>query len=336
MMKLYEKNGWVNWDYICGLPSAFIMVVGPRGTGKTYGLFKKLIQEKQPFIYVRRLQSQLDISKSESGNPFRKLNVDIGCDVMPRPRSKMCEFRNENGQGDLVALGVALSTVATIRGFDFSGFNYIVYDECIPMVGERPIKDEFNAFLNLYETVNRNRELEGMNAVKCVMLGNANQIANPYFSGWHFTKTALKMLRGRQMVYTTPDQSRTVILLVDSPISSAKRGTSLYKNANDGFLSMALDNAFRTDETCIASRPLREYNHIVSVGEIGIYRHKSNKEYYVSNTVQKRPYYEDYGMGLKMFQSDFVLLRSLYMTGKRFVFESYENEILFRNYIKIT
>lgn len=335
-MKLYTESGWVNWDYILSLPSAFIMVVGARGTGKTYGIFKKLINEKKPFIYVRRLQSQLDISKSESGNPFRKLNADMGFEIMPRPRSKMCEFRHESGQGEIVSLGVALSTVATIRGFDFSGYDYIIYDECIPMIGEKPIKDEFNAFLNLYETVNRNRELEGQAPVKCIMLGNANQLANPYFSGWHFTKIALKMIRGGQMVYTTNDKTRTIILLTNSPISSAKRQTSLYQNANDGFLTMALDNAFRTDETIIASKPLQEYNHVVSVGEIGIYRHKSNREYYVSSVTQKQPYYEDYGMGLKMFQSDFILLRSLYMSGKRFVFESYENEILFRNYIKIS
>ena len=335
-MKIYDKNGWVNWDYILSLKSAFIMVVGARGTGKTYGLFKKLTSEKKPFLYVRRLQSQLDISKSESGNPFRKLNSDQMLDIMPRPRSKLCEFRTEQGQGELVAIGVSLSTVATIRGFDFSGIDYMVYDECIPMVGEKPIKDEFNAFLNLYETVNRNRELEGQKPVQCIMLGNANQLANPYFSGWHFTKTALKMIRGHQMVYTTKDKSRTIILLTDSPISDKKRSTSLYQNANDGFLSMALDNAFRTDETNIASRPLAEYTHIVSIGEIGIYKHKSIREFYVSNTIQKQPYYDDYGMSLKMFQTDFMMLRHLYMMGKRFVFESYENEILFRNYLKIT
>ena len=34
-MKIYDKNGWVNWDYILSLQSAFIMVVGARGTGKT-------------------------------------------------------------------------------------------------------------------------------------------------------------------------------------------------------------------------------------------------------------------------------------------------------------
>lgn len=331
-MKVYDKNGWVNWDYFCTLPRSFIMVVGARGIGKTYGLMKWLIEHGEPFVYMRRLQAQLDISGSESGNPFRKLNSDLQLSIRPHKNKKLLEFMN----GDrLVALGASLSTVATVRGFDFSGFNYIVFDECVPMAGEKPIKSEFDAFLNFYETVNRNRELEGADPVRCMMLGNANQLLNPYYTGWKFTKTALKMISGNQMIYTTPDKTRTMVLLFDSPISAKKAGTALYKNASSGFLSMALDNAFRTDATNIRSEPLREYNHLVSVGEIGIYRHKSERRYYVSN-ITGTPYYEDYGIKLKQFQNDFWLLRTLYMDSKIFYFETYENEILFREYMKLT
>ena len=330
-MKVYDKNGWVNWDYFCTLPRSFIMVVGARGVGKTYGLMKWLIEHREPFVYMRRLQAQLDISGSESGNPFRKLNADLELEIKPHKNKKLLEFMN----GDrLVALGASLSTVATIRGFDFSGFNYIVFDECVPMAGEKPIKAEFDAFLNFYETVNRNRELEGADPVRCMMLGNANQLLNPYYTGWKFTKTALKMISGNQMIYTTPDKTRTMVLLFDSPISAKKASTALYKNASSGFLSMALDNAFRTDATNIRSEPLREYNHLVSVGEIGIYRHKSERRYYVSS-ITGTPYYDDYGIKLKQFQNDFWLLRTLYMDNKLFFFETYENEILFREYMKL-
>lgn len=330
-MKVYDKNGWVNWDYFCTLPRSFIMVVGARGVGKTYGLMKWLIEHREPFVYMRRLQAQLDISGSESGNPFRKLNADMGLSIRSHKNKKLLEFMNGE---QLIALGASLSTVATIRGFDFSGFNYIVFDECVPMAGEKPIKAEFDAFLNFYETVNRNRELEGAAPVRCMMLGNANQLLNPYYTGWKFTKTALKMISGNQMIYTTPDKTRTMVLLFDSPISAKKAATALYKNASSGFLSMALDNAFRTDATNIRSEPLREYNHIVSVGEIGIYRHKSERRYYVSS-ITGTPYYDDYGIKLKQFQNDFWLLRTLYMDNKLFFFETYENEILFREYMKL-
>lgn len=131
------------------------------------------------------------------------------------------------------------------------------------------------------------------------------------------------------MVWRSPDGNRLMILLLHSPISERKRGTALYQNANEGFLQMALDNAFRTDETIIRSEPLREYNHMVSIGDIGIYRHKSERRFYVSSKTQQ-PFYKDYGIELKLFQQDYAILRICYMVSRTIVFESYENEIIFR------
>ena len=229
-----------------------------------------------------------------------------------------------------MAGGVALSVVANVRGIDFSDYDYIVFDEFIASSGERPIKNEFSAFLNFYETVNRNRELEGKKAVKCIMLGNANTLINPYFSSWHFMKTAVRMITGGQMVWRSADQTRMIILLLHSPISEKKKDTALYQNANEDFIQMALDNAFKTDETKIKSEPLKEYNHIVSVGELGIYRHKSERKYYVSATQAGQPYYDAFGIGLKMFQQDFYMLRVHYMISKNVWFESFELEVIFR------
>ena len=39
MGKIYNKNGWVNWNWIMEDPCTFVMMVGPRGVGKTYGIF---------------------------------------------------------------------------------------------------------------------------------------------------------------------------------------------------------------------------------------------------------------------------------------------------------
>ena len=330
MAKIYTAAGWVNWDYITDQPASFISVVGARGVGKTYGLFQKLVKEKKKFIYLRRLKSQLDQCSKLEGNPFKKLNDDLGTDIRPFPSGGIVSFRETDKTGPLVAVGVALSVVANVRGIDFSDFDYIVFDEFISSSGERPIKNEFSAFLNFYETVNRNRELEGKPAVKCFMLGNANTLVNPYFSSWHFMKTAVRMIAGGQMVYRSADNSRMVILLLESPISKRKRDTALYQNADDDFIQMALDNSFRTDETNIRSEPLTEYIHLVSVGELGIYKHKSERKYYVSSTQGDKPYYDSFGIGLRMFQQDYYLLRVHYMTSKNVWFESFELEIIFR------
>ena len=146
-------------------------------------------------------------------------------------------------------------------------------------------------------------------------------------------RRVLNMIKGGQMVWRTDDRTRMIVLLLDSPISEKKQETVLYRNATNDFLSMALDNAFRTDETVIKSEPLKEYNHIVSVGEIGIYRHKSDRKYYVSSTVCKNPYYEAYGIGLKMFQQDYYMFRVYYMVNKNVIFENFECELIFREMI---
>ena len=330
MAKIYSEQGWVNWDYILQQPESIISVVGARGVGKTYGLFKELVERKQKFIYVRRLKSQLEQCGKIEGNPFKKINMDLDRCITPYPSGGSITFRDGEKTGEIIAVGVALSVVANLRGIDFSDYDYIVFDEFIASDGERPIKNEFAAFLNFYETVNRNRELAGHAAVKCFMLGNANTLINPYFSAWHMMKTALKMLAGRQMVWRSPDHSRMLILLIDSPISSQKRDTVLYKNAGKDFISMAIDNAFQTDETNIRSEPLSEYIHMVSVGEIGIYKHKTERKYYVSSTQAQKPYYDAFGISLKMFQQDYYMMRVHYMVSKNVWFESFELEIIFR------
>lgn len=330
MAKIYTEEGWVNWNYILEQKASFISVVGARGVGKTYGIFKKLIEEKKRFIYLRRLKSQLDQCGKTEGNPFKKLNTDLDRDILPFSSGGILTFREEDRDGEIIAAGVALSVVANIRGIDFSDYDYIVFDEFIASIGEHPIKNEFAAFLNFYETVNRNRELDGKPAVKCIMLGNANTLVNPYFASWHFMKTAVKMITGNQMVWRSADNTRLVILLLHSPISEKKKETALYQNASSDFIEMALDNSFRTDETNIKSEPLKEYAHIVSVGEIGIYKHKSERKYYVSSIQGDKPYYSAFGVGLKMFQQDYYLLRTHYMISKNVWFESFELEIIFR------
>ena len=82
-MKIYDENGWVNWDSILSEANGFLMVVGARGTGKTYGLLKTLVKKEEPFIYLRRLKTQLDECCKISGNPFKKINSDLDINIVP-------------------------------------------------------------------------------------------------------------------------------------------------------------------------------------------------------------------------------------------------------------
>ena len=338
MSKIYDENGWLNWNYLYPENRFIMTITGPRGTGKTYGLLKYIADHGYRMIYLRRLKSQLDACVSgEENNPFKSINADLGRNIIPQKKSGTVRFIEETGDEDdpsitLIGYGVALSTVATIRGSDYTDVDCVVFDEFIAMKNERPIKDEFNAFLNFVETVNRNRELLGRDPVKIFMLGNANKLMNPYFLEWHFIKTALRMISGNQMVWRSPDNKRIMILLLNSPISKQKMETALYQNANADFLSMAIDNSFSVDPSKISARKLTDCKHIVSIGSIGIYQLKSSGDYYVSETIDKSNYYPENGINLKMFSAKYSLLKSIYLFGY-ILFENYESELIFREYL---
>ena len=300
------------------------IVIGGRGIGKTYSALSFLLETGKKFLYLRNTDKQMSLCASAFGNPFKKVASDQERDITMKAAGEIYVVKEVD---DVIGYGAALSTFENLRGVDLSDVEYVLFDEFIE---NRTLSfKQGSAFMNLYETINRNRELEGKPAVKVYLLGNANKLSNPYYTGWHFMKTAIKMIRGDQMVWRSSDGSRLMILLLHSPISEKKRSTTLYRNSNGDFLKMALDNAFRTDETVIKSEPLIEYGHMVSVGEIGIYKHKSERRFYVSSKTQE-PYYHDYGIELKLFQQDFAMLRIYYMVSKTMIFESYENEIIFR------
>lgn len=341
MSKIYDENGWLNWDYLYPECRFIMAITGPRGTGKTYGLLKYVIENDIRFIYMRRLKAQLDnVSGGAENNPFKAYNTDAGRNIVPEKKSGACRFVEvlEDSDGNkfknVFGYGVALSTVATIRGSDFSDIDCIVFDEYIAMTNEKPIKDEVQAFMNFLETVNRNRELTGKQPVKVFMLGNANRLMNPYFLEWHFMRTALKMIAGGQMMYRTPNNDRIMVLLLNSPISEKKKDTALYRIANDDFISMAIENAFKVDPTAVKQRKLTDCKHVVSFGSIGVYQLKSTGEHYISETINKTNYYEENEINLLFFRNRYALLKNIYLYDQM-LFESYDVELLFREYIGI-
>ena len=332
MGKIYLENGYLNVDYIWNKTKMFCPIVGARGTGKSYGFLEYTIEHEQKFILLRRLKTQIEtITGGEGNNPFKRLNINHGWDIQPAPAGEHVIFKNGE---DVAGYAMALSTLATVRGGDWSDVDVIIFDEFIAMDNERPIKNEFNAFMNFVETVNRNRELENKPSVKVFMLGNANRLNNPYFAGWRLMKIVLRMIKGRQMVYRSEDGNKLLILLIDSPISARKKETALYSDARDDFIKMALENVFYVDETATNSVPLKDLRHVVSVGEIGIYLRKSNGNYYVSETINRINWYDGQGMPLKMVIARYRLFSELYLYGKM-EFENYECELLFREYFNL-
>jgi len=342
-MQIYNKAGYVNIPEILKHEAIFIFIYGGRGTGKTYGALEHFIEHKEKFIYMRRLDAQVQIVKKDDMQPFKTLNRDKGWNIRPFSINKYISAFYESDVddndhiipvGDSKGLLTALSTFSNLRGVDGSDIRIICLDEFIPELNERPIKGEADAIFNAYETINRNRELNGEDPVKMLFLANSNRIDNPIFMELNLITIADNMRKkGLEWYY---DKKRRMLLidLAKSKISEEKSETALYDlTRGTDFYNMAIKNTFLNEERGrIATKPIKEYRPICSIGEICIYKHKSKKEYYVTGFKSGSPV--TYGTGERdreRFRKDFIHVWRAYMK-KLVVFEAYVYEVIFDKY----
>lgn len=284
-MKIYDDTGYVNIRGILNQGYPFNFCVGGRGTGKTYTTLKVAREDKRKFMLMRRTQSQADLISKPEFSVFKPLNGDMGWDVRVKRISKYnSTFYEMEGETEY-ALGYtcALSTLSNMRGFDASDLDLLIYDEFIPEKHERLMKNEGDALFNAYETMNRNRELKGRKPLQLLCLANSNDITNPVFESLKLIRIVDKMQKTQRERWTDEKRGLQLILLNRSPVSKQKSGTALYNlTTGTDFSEMALANDFNVEREHIRPRPLCEYVPVCLIGEVCIYRHKSEKRLYVT------------------------------------------------------
>ena len=263
--------------------------------------------------------------------------VAIGNNVYGYYRTTADPETNKPVYGDLMGYAVALSTIRNLRGFDLSDTDLIVYDEFIPESHERPLRNESDAFFNAYETINRNRELQGKPPVKVLCLANANDFACPLLIGAGLVSTIEKMIRKNKYEYVNPQRGVGIWLLSDSPISGAKSQTALYKLTHgSAFEDMAISNAFAgSNDPDVYGVNLAEYSPLVSIGEVCVYKHKSTALYYVSvHQSGSCARYSGDGIDMARFIATHKQLILAAMTGK-VIYESHLMKSLFLKYCNL-
>lgn len=344
-MRIYDENGYVDFDSIMDSGLPYVIMVGGRGTGKTYGALRSHVVRGRKFMYMRRRQTQADIINRPEFSPIKPVCRDLGLQITMRPVAKGLaafvpyevdeEKKKEIVNGPPYGFTCALSTVANLRGFDASEIGSLIYDEFIPEKTERPLPHEADALFNCYETLNRNRELEGRPPLQLFCMANANDQTAPVLERLRLINRIEKMRNSHSQMWTDPERGLLLLVLRDSPISEAKRDTALYRlTAGSDFAEMALDNSFAyEDRGAIVSRPLAEYKPLVTVGEITIYRHKGSGPYYVSTHRSGNP--PTFGLGdsdMERFRRSFSWLWESYMTYN-IEFEEYLCQVLLTKYL---
>ena len=341
-MRIYTEDGYLNIETMINTKLPFLFIVGGRGTGKTYGALKYVVEHNIKFILMRRTQSQVDLINKPEFSPFKALNDDGICDIGSMSLSKYnvgFYHMEESAEGKAVPSGpaigysMALSTISNLRGFDASDCRILIFDEFIPERHERTIKEEGAAFLNAYETINRNRELKGEDPLQVIGLANANDMGNPIFMELGLISKVENMKKKHQSYSLDYNRGIGIFLLEDSPISAKKQNTALYKIAAQDFKEMAIMNDFEELKTdLIKSRPIKEFTPIVTIGELTFYKHKSNKTYYCTTMRIGDP--ESYtvsDMDLKRFFRKYAYLWTAYLKNNLY-FEDATCEIIFKKY----
>lgn len=339
-MKIYLPNGYVNFKGIQDEGYPFVIICGGRGTGKSYGLVDQIcnpVYTRDYYkrrVYMRRTANELGILSNEELSPFKRYDRDTGTETIFERVPGARDMRKIVHNGETRGITMALSTVSNIRGFDGSDIDKCYYDEFIPERHVRPMRGEAEAIMQAYETINRNRELEGDDPLQMIFCANSNRADNPLFLEWGLVKIFERMKNTGTAVRTLDNRGIMLINLEDSPISKAKRTTALYRAAaGTDFAKMSIDNAFAFDDfSLIASQSLVEYKPYISIGEICIYKHKSRSQYYVSEHLSGTP--DHYGVTereLTQYRQRHWRLWDLYISGK-ILFENYLTKTLFIRY----
>lgn len=260
-MGLFLENGYLDFAYCLSSGCPYIFIVGARAIGKTFGALKWCIENDTEFLLLRRTQSQLELLNNPQFSPIIPVANYLGLDIETRRINKYSSgFYMKSGDYELqLGITAALSTFANMRGFS-STAKILLADEFIPELHQSKINGEFEAFANIVESVGRNRELNGGEALRVVCMANSNSISNPILEGFGVTNIMRRMNSKGQTEYINKERGIAIYNIWNSPISKAKRQTSLYHAIGESaFSEMALNNNFAFDDfSDVRSMPLNK------------------------------------------------------------------------------
>ena len=288
----------------------FQVYIGGRGIGKSYSALRELALSTPPdekWIYMRRTGKEIEACATEFGNPFKTINKDFGTLIVPESGGKGAAeyFYNESDEDnpELVGYGVALSTFAGLRSMDLSDVTITVFDEFIPERQVKRIKAEGEALLNFYETVNRNRELQGKPPMKLILLSNAIDLANPILETLGIISELENMIAHGEHRRTIPARGLYIERVGKVGVTNAKEHTALYKLANADFTNDTLNAEFLSADlsTIRKNVNLKEYKPVFRFGDYVVFKSASSFHVSKSDITVAKTFPESAGIKVRTF-----------------------------------
>ena len=268
MSKKNKKHFYDIADDIKLYPDAVIyIIIGGRNGGKTYSSMSYCLDNLTPpsekFCFIKRTNEDVkllctggrDEKLKLNISPFKQINKDRNTDIKAIEIYKgiggFWDVTNkESAEGEPIGYILSLHLGSKAKGFELQDSELMIWDEFIPMIGERVDREEGEQILTLYKTISRARLHLGRKPLKLILLANATRIRNPVFRTFELTDYVAQMkLEGREYLYL---EDRKILIHnveyseefnaieAQDPINIAMAGTAWARSS--------IDNEFAYDD----------------------------------------------------------------------------------------
>lgn len=339
-------------------PDAWCFVVwSKRGPGKTYSSLKYSYDNKIPIIYMKRTNDDVKLICENNeynfdASPYVPINRDHHTNVKGMLIEKgLGGFWNyvqgddgkEHPEGCPVSYALSCNAIKRFKGFDFSICKWIVFDEFIPQLGERISRKEGELILDLYMTVNRDRQKRGLPPLLLILFANAEEISTPITNTLEIVDIMADLNASGESHYY--DEERGIVLHHitnnEVPIEDSEK-TGIYKamiNTNWG--KKSFEGSFaNNDFSNVVKQSLKGYSpyiHLLNgTHNYYIYLNKNTGRMYMCSKKGKCLF--EYNLNLENQQKKFYLDHQIDLwdacVEDRLKFEKYSMYDLIMNYKK--
>lgn len=256
------KNMFYSYNKIRSYNALFNFILSNRGGGKTFGgkemVIKNFLKRGEMFVYVRRYKSEIKEVKDTFFD-------DIRCKF---PNNKLESHGNKLLiDGKVAGYLIPLSVSQKFKSTAYPYVTTILFDEFIIDKGHlRYLNNEVEVFLDLFETIARQRE-----NCKAYFLANNISIINPYFT--YFNCVPKKNQR-----FTVAQNGEVVVeMFTDEQFIEAKKRTRFGTLINGTkYGDYAIENkSLRDNETFLINKKPKDSYFMFSIkfdgSEKGVY-----------------------------------------------------------------
>lgn len=186
---------YYDWEKTLSYDADVTMVIGARGVGKTFGLRRQFIRDylrhEWRFVEVTRYKNELSGVSDGYFNRLEKLpefkDYVFRTDARYAYIAKKPDDEKKKPFWKMFGYFVALSDAQRMKKRTFDNVRRILLDEAILERSDRYhryLPNEFGVLANLVDTVSRERaDTKGITP-RVYLLGNACDLANPYFAAY--------------------------------------------------------------------------------------------------------------------------------------------------------